>query len=57
MEATSLRSRGFAKAEVAYCANASVGAQEKQRGSQESQPGLGTRRQYLAVDQRSLNAQ
>ena len=43
---TSLCSRGFAKPEVAYCANRSVGPQEKQRGSQESQPRQGTRRQH-----------
>jgi len=45
-EATSLSSRGSAKPEVAYGANASVGPQEKQRGSQESQPRKGTRRQH-----------
>ena len=53
-EVTSLRSRDFAKPEVAYCANASVGAQEKQRGSQEPQPRPGTRRQYLAVEPAQL---
>ena len=53
-EVTSLRSRDFAKPEVACCANGSVGAQEKQRGSPRIHPRLGTRRQNLAV---SLNAQ
>ena len=32
-EATSLRSRDFAKPEVAYCANASVGAHAKKQGT------------------------
>ena len=53
-EATSLRSRDFAKPEVAYCANASVGAHAKKQGNQESQPRLGNRRPYLAA---RLNAQ
>ena len=35
-ERRSLWPRDFAKPEVAYCANGSVGAQEKQRGSQRS---------------------
>ena len=57
-EATSLRPRGFAKPEVAYCANGSAGAQEKQRGSQEcpsrdKAPGVST----VGFSQRNLNAQ
>ena len=53
-EATSLRSRGFAKPEATYCANGSVGAHAKKQGNQEPQPRLGTRRPYLAA---RLNAQ
>ena len=53
-ERRSLWSRDFAKPEVAYCANGSVGAHAKKQGAQESQPRLGTRRPYLAA---RLNAQ
>ena len=53
-EATSLWPRNFAAPEVAYCANASVGAHAKKQGGQESQPRLGTRRQYPAVEPAQL---
>ena len=43
-EATSLRSRDFAKPEVAYCANGSVGAHAKKQGaknpSRDKAPGV-----------------
>ena len=53
-ERRSLWSRGFAKPEVAYCANGSVGAHAKKQGGQESQPRPGTRRPYLAVEPAQL---
>ena len=53
-EETSLWSRDFAKREVAYCANGSVGAHAKKQGAQESQPRLGTRRQHLVVEPAQL---
>ena len=53
-ERRSLWSRNFAKPEVACCANASVGPQKKQRGSQEPQPRPGTRRHYLAFEPAQL---
>ena len=53
-ERRSLWSRDFAKPEVAYCANGSVGAHAKKQRARKSQPRLGTRRPYLAA---RLNAQ